>query len=456
MGAGGISSRNGVVALGELPMNLVHFPRSRDLSFSVINLGAGAALFNLELYSGDGLLRETVTEAIGPKAQFARYLADGSLFGVAAALPDQWVRAFLTQPDTYGFWLANESVQLDYLDGLRMPSALDARTEFCLPVIMTRSDRFTEVILVNPHEQSASVKIQLMGGGQVGEERTVFLPARSRNKIEIGDEYPQAGDEDFLVVRSSRPILCLEMFGDSSKLATLEGIPLVSAGGDLFGPHVATGDFGVVYESVLTVVNPSAESATYSLDLLDDTGEFIASLPNLSLSGGTRMSAGIDELFQLKTGAVSGYVRVHTGSGPEVYGCITFGEQGGGRFLSSLPLLCSTSGRYLVGHMANGTLGDMTYYTGVAMLNPGDSGKSATLSAYDQNGLLLDRRPMTIPAKQRRVFLLHQVMTGLTNIFGGYLVVEESDPTASGLMVFALFGNTDNDFMSAVPAVPLD
>ena len=35
------------------------------------------------------------------------------------------------------------------------------------------------------------------------------------------------------------------------------------------------------------------------------------------------------------------------------------------------------------------------------------------------------------------------------------MVVEETGGTDGRLMVFALFGNTANDFMSAVPAVPL-
>ena len=257
MGAGGISSRSGVAALGEMPMNLIHFPRSRDLSLSVVNLGDTGRRCLTWSYIEEMALWNTATQSIQPQAQFVRYLSDPSLLGNQADDSGQWVRAFLTQPETYGFWLANESAQLDYLDGLRMPSALDARTEFCLPVILTGGDRFTEAIVINPHEHSTTIRVQLMGAGQVRSVQTLFLAARSRQKIETEVMFPTAGADDFLVIRASGPVICLEMFGDSSKLATLEGIPLLQDRTDLYGPHVATGDFGVFYELILTMVNPA-------------------------------------------------------------------------------------------------------------------------------------------------------------------------------------------------------
>ena len=103
-------------------------------------------------------------------------------------------------------------------------------------------------------------------------------------------------------------------------------------------------------------------------------------MSDLSLAPQTKFSAGVEEIFQLKSGPVSGYIRVELKGRVSVYGCVTFGEQGDGRFLSSLPLLSSTGNRYLVGHLANGTLGDMTFYTGIAIVNPDDLTRDVCLA----------------------------------------------------------------------------
>jgi hypothetical protein len=116
--------------------------------------------------------------------------------------------------------------------------------------------------------------------------------------------------------------------------------------------------------------------------------------------------------------------------------------------------------------MANGTLGPMSYYTGLAIVNPAPDLEVETdirVTAYDQNGVQLDSRklilggtdPETLVKRpQRSVFLLHDFMPDLTAIFGGYLVVENRSAT-DGILVFALFGDTAATFMSAIPATPL-
>jgi len=45
-------------------------------------------------------------------------------------------------------------------------------------------------------------------------------------------------------------------------------------------------------------------------------------------------------------------------------------------------------------------------------------------------------------------------MPELPDIFGGYILVENRSAT-DGILVFELFGDWNNQFLSAVPAVPL-
>ncbi|NLI47266.1 MAG: hypothetical protein GX414_09175 [Acidobacteria bacterium] len=57
-------------------------------------------------------------------------------------------------------------------------------------------------------------------------------------------------------------------------------------------------------------------------------------------------------------------------------------------------------------------------------------------------------------AGERQVFLLDQLMPGLTAIFGGYILL--AGPPESQIVVFELFGDQPLEFLSAVSAVPLE
>jgi hypothetical protein len=96
-------------------------------------------------------------------------------------------------------------------------------------------------------------------------------------------------------------------------------------------------------------------------------------------------------------------------SGPgSITGAVTFGESGAGRFLSCLPLSAAGAADFLVGHIANGSLGGVAFFTGVAVLNPHNTPHTVRLSAFDQSGQPLGFADTNIPAPGRDVFLLDQ------------------------------------------------
>ena len=134
-------------------------------------------------------------------------------------------------------------------------------------------------------------------------------------------------------------------------------------------------------------------------------------------------------------------------------GAVTFGEAGAGRFLSSLPLLTQGGADFLVGHIANGTLGQIAFFTGLAVLNPGSAGVTAEVAAYDKNGLPQGTTDLALAGHAREVFLLDQRMAGLESQFGGYLRIRVT--AGDGVMVFALFGDQPLNFLSAVEAQPV-
>ncbi|MBN2431750.1 MAG: VCBS repeat-containing protein [Acidobacteria bacterium] len=452
-GAGGVSSVTGVAALGEMPINLIHFPRSRQLSFSVVNMGTSAALLNLELYEDAGTLTEAVTTSIGPGLQFARYLTDPALLGSAADDPERWVRAFLTEEDTYGLWLGNDGSTLDYLDGFRLPAAGDASSSFVLPEVWNEPGEYTEIILLNPSQKQAAVNISLMRDGTVRAVSARVIAGRGRIRLDLETVFPSAAQEDYVQVISDRPVIGLELFGDSGRLAGLEGMDTTRGGDLLYGPHVAIGDLGLAFRSDLTLVNAGDQAATLSLDLVDDAGDLVGFINDLTLNAGSKLTTDLADLFALSM-PVSGYLVVDPHGAEGIVGAITFQGVGDDRYVSSLPLLRSAADHFLVGHLATGLQGGTNYFTGVAVLNPDAEAKQVRVSAYDQNGILLDSQSSTIPGNRRDIYLLHDRLTGLTGNFGGYLLVDNESTTVGSLLVFVLFGDEAYNFLSAVPAVP--
>ena len=87
-------------------------------------------------------------------------------------------------------------------------------------------------------------------------------------------------------------------------------------------------------------------------------------------------------------------------------------------------------------------------------LNTGTKACAITVSAFDQSGIRQDARVLDTAAGERQVFLLDQLMPGLTAIFGGYILL--AGPPESRIVVFELFGDQPLEFLSAVSAVPLE
>jgi hypothetical protein len=448
---GGVCSRTGVAALAEQPFNLVHFPRSANLSFSVVNLGAQAALLNLELYGNSGGLVRSVSQSVASGQQFARYLSDPALFGSDAEDPQRWVRGFVTEADTYGFWLANDGTSLDYLDGLPLADIRTARSRFVLPA---GTDSLRQALLVNPFLDQAQVTVQRWGGGALKQTLSFLLAGRGRRVIDLAVDMPSLAAADFLLVSADRPIIGCQLWGDTQKLAALDGLEIPAAAGTLLCPHIASGDLGVYYQTWLTLVNPTDQGAQVNLLLYGDSGQLLGSAPPQTVAARSKLHENFVTLFGVSQ-AVTGYMVVEVTGPGAVSGAVTFGETGAGRFLSSLPLTAAGAADYLVGHIANGTLGEIAFFTGMAVVNPHDTGHTVRITAINQNGQTIGATTDLVPPRGREVFLLDQRMPGLTSIFGGYLHIEDLSDPGGQLRVFALFGDQSLNFLSAVAAQPV-
>ncbi len=453
--AGGISTRDGVASIASQGYDVVHFPRSANISFSLINLGTEPALANFELYDDSGAVKSYTTQSIDPRTQFPRYFGD--LLGPETANTQRWVRTFLTHADLTGIWLLNNGSNLTYLDGGKIQSITDARFEFVLPVVDVTGGHYTQLYLENPQQSQAHVTVRRhSAAGAQQASHTVLLNNRGRAVLDLATVFPGIADSEYLTVQSDLAIIGGEIFGDAETVSVLEPFPIGEDQGTLFSGHVAHGDFGggIVYDTWLTLVNTSDSGAVVEAILYDNDGDYLDSYAAINLGPRSKVVYNVGTMMGL-TGAVTGYLRIDLKGLTGVVGCVTFGDATAGVFRSVLPLQSPRHRRFILGHIANGTLDEIPFFTGLAVVNPYSTTQSVYLSAYDQNGMLLDTIKLFLQPNRRVIAMVDRLIPGLINIFGGYLIVE-CDSVHPEFIVFELFGDTGLNFLSAVPAVPIE
>lgn len=451
-GLGGISSRQGVAGISQRSVGIIHFPRSHEISFSVVNLGEAEALMNLELYDDAGGFRTATTVSLPSNIQFARYFAD--LLGPAAAQTGRWVRAFLTERDTYGLWLVNDPA-VTFLDGTRAADMRTTASDFILPELATGEGATTDLVLTNPNKYAVHATLTLCGADGIAKgSLNRRLAGRSNLSQEATALFPSMGEGDYIRVRSDAGLHGVELFGDGDAQACLAGLLPGQCQMRQYLPHYASGAFGAaVYSSKLRLVNPADQAVTVRISRCDDSGAVVTQTPDLPLPAGGLFETDVATLFGLSEPA-TGYLIVDTLEPSGVVGNITFGDAADGRFLSSLPLQGTGHRHYVLGHIANGTLDTIGFFTGLAVLNIGATQQTVGLTAVGQDGLPRATAQLLLSPGQRGITLLSAVMPDLGSLFGGYLLVEGGDDAQ--LVVFQLFGDDSLNFLSAVPAVPLD
>jgi len=451
-GLGGISSREGVAGISQRGVGVIHFPRSHEISFSVVNLGEVEALMNLELYDDAGGFRTATTVSLPPNIQFARYFAD--LLGPEAAQAGRWVRAFLTESDTYGLWLVNDPA-VTYLDGTRAADMRTTASDFILPELATGDGSTTGLVLTNPNKYAVHATLTLIGADGIAKgSHNRRLAGRSSLSQEATALFPSMGGSDYIRVRADAGLHGVELFGDGDAQACLAGLLPGECQPRQYLPHYASGAFGAaVYSSKLRLVNPADQAVTVRISRCDDSGAVVTQTPDMPLPAGGLFETDVATLFGLSEPA-TGYLIVDTLESAGVVGNITFGDAADGRFLSSLPLQGTGHRHYVLGHIANGTLDTIGFFTGLAVLNIGATPQTVGLTAVGQDGLPRATAQLLLLPGQRGITLLSAVMPDLGSLFGGYLLVEGGDDAQ--LVVFQLFGDDSLNFLSAVPAVPLD
>ena len=210
----------------------------------------------------------------------------------------------------------------------------------------------------------------------------------------------------------------------------------------MYSPQYAVGGG---YWTALSVVNLGLIAGTVTLELIGEDGTLLANPKQAAIPARGKLCI-TDQKFFVDSGGslVQGYVRI-TSSGPKLVGSVVFGDPERKRFSSSLPLVSNMLTSAIFGQVASNS----TYFTGIAILNPKESGVTAKIDVYDRNGVIVRTKTETIGAKSRVSKLLTQYFEDLAgqDIASGYIKVTVDEGVAS----FALFGTNDLSVLSAIP-----
>jgi hypothetical protein len=413
---------------------------------AVANLSAASAVLRFTAFDVQGKLlsgtdiANPAQIALGAKGQLA--LVDTQVFGagLAARKPEAWFRMQSTVTGTVGFFLVFNST-LGVLDGAGVSS--QTMTGFIFPEVEDQG--FTQLHVANPNANPATVTLELYDAN--GSIRATGSRTIEPNGVLVESVATLfsgvASFEGGMHIRcaSTLPVVPFEYLGKNGQYVEgLNGQDLSSGARIIYSPQYAVGG---PWRTTLSVVNFGNTPANLVLKLIDDNGASLGTRA-VSLAAKGKFQAAAQDFFVAPSpdSITQGYVEI-TSDTANIGGAVVFGDPGRNRFSSALPLVSKLITDSVFSQLAS----DSEYFTGLAVLNPGDVDASFVLDVFNKEGSMLASKTVQIAARSRISLLLTQYFPSLPSVRSGYFRITSS----RGLLSFALFGTNSLSALSAVP-----
>ena len=176
------------------------------------------------------------------------------------------------------------------------------------------------------------------------------------------------------------------------------------------------------------------------------------------LAAGEQLRARGENVFNLPDAALASSLvegsLVITANGPGVIGDVTFGDARAQKFLASLPLDGNPVSKLVFSQVAQGAGGGpKPYFTGIAFYNPNPDSVSITIDVYSDQGAKTGTATVQLAAGNRISKTLPELVPAISEQVRGYIRVTSSGGPVSA---FELFGSQNLDFLTAVPAQPIN
>lgn len=414
--------------------------------YGFVNPGAADAAVRFTAFAADG-------QPAGQAEPMAWYAGEqgatqiDGVFGLAAAT-DGWVRAESNQAGLLGFFLTQHFTPagLVGLDGAEVLSA--GVSDGIIPRVAASGTSSTEIFLANPGDAAITVTVSGLDGATEFYAAPAGIPAKGFWKFDAATVMGRAFD-GCLHVQSTGPVIghVTVRDGDAS-IAAVNLQPFTDASTLLYAAHVVM--FPNVYTTKIQLinVNPAPVTATLKFYLADGSAfgtPLQVQLPALQVKSVSDVELGLPPGENTE-----GWLKV-TCPDP-LMGCLTFGNPVDNHYMSTLPLQAAGGDDIYFAQVANGNVGGVNFFTGLAVINPNASPVDVTIRVYkpngDRNGNSVTR---TLAPREKYVRLLKSIegIGSLLDQSSGYIHVTS---TGGDVFSFVLFGDDALDFLSAVPA----
>lgn len=215
-------------------------------------------------------------------------------------------------------------------------------------------------------------------------------------------------------------------------------------------PHV---ELNGIFTTYLTLINSAQEPMKVTARLRRKSSATASGeTASLTIPAGGLVQESIETLFALDASQPgdSGWFQLEPEKQGLVVAALAMDKRTGAAAANALPLLPYNSA-VLPTVMRTWSLPffveDSTYYTGLAICNPGFFDAQLHMSAYSSQGTLLDSVQISLPSRQSRVMLASQWFSKLPAAATGHVFLMANTP----LSPLSYFGTIDGASLAAIP-----
>ncbi|MEJ2145850.1 MAG: hypothetical protein P8020_12005 [Acidobacteriota bacterium] len=443
----------------------LNFPRiSYDsqtfTGMAFVNPNNSKASITLSAYGTDGLLihrtgfTNPVTLTVKPGQQIARVLADSDMFGDLPPEQIAWVQATSSQDGITGFFLfLNNSITI--LDGADLPK-LGRKIVF--HEVQEGNEASTEINIINPTTTPAELTLTLFRPEQapVSPASPPTLAGRGVLRFSPMDlfnvESIPAGS--YVVVNSPTNIGGFEFIRvPGQDLLGMNAVPATDVQQILYFPQMAVRG---PWTTTLGLVNYSNESVIVTISAFTPDGALYAGSQlqgdnpkSVGLGPNGAMYQDVEDLFRF-TGdeTIAGWIKVEATS-TSLNGFVSYGLKKSGSTGGSLAAVTSQSTALthgLFSHVATAS----GYFTGVALLNPGQIANPYRVAAFRLDGTLVGTFDGVLRPGQRISQVIDEFVPGARGQLGGFILVRSTQP----IYMTSLFGTSNGKVLANIPPQP--
>jgi WD40 repeat protein len=254
-----------------------------------------------------------------------------------------------------------------------------------------------------------------------------------------------AGDGYYRLI-SSGGLTETEFATSGGTMIALNGIDVDRHAGvfRIYAPLFAATDR---FKTSLNIINANDDDATVTITLRDSRGEVIGQPITRVLAGGEQLKRDLEALFpnEVTQNQLTGWIQIES-TQDRVVGTVSITNYDE-TFKATFQLSSTPIDRFVFPVAAE----NVTYRTGIALLNTSDSTATVTVELWGSEGTLDGTIKQTLGPWAESARYLSDYFPGLTDRLTGNIRIKSDIP----LHGFGFLHDQDLNFLAAVPAIPL-